>query len=394
MDIKQWHFLEQNNSESDRNEAITRLESDDTSHKLDYIFTVDIFNEGIDIPSVNQIIMMRPTNSAIIFIQQLGRGLRKTKGKEYLTIIDFIGNYQNNYLIPIALYGDNSYNKDTLRKLLSEGSRMIPGASTINFDEITKERIFKSIDVANLKRITDLKNAYLLLKYRLGKIPMMMDFIENDERDPYVFIEYSKSYFNFLCNIEADFVSEINNDSKKLLELFSSEINNSKRIEESIILLELIKNDTCNIQELRKFIIGNYGFSVSESTFLSCINNLNFKFVREKKNGSLVPVGEIYNLNIINFENKELKLHNEFKALLNQDQFKTFLIDSINYSLFNFTKSFDLKNWVDGFMLYEKYSRKDVFRIINFPENPVAQNVGGYMVSPDKSICPIFVNYS
>jgi superfamily II DNA or RNA helicase len=59
--------------------------------------------------------MLRPTESAIIFIQQLGRGLRKIDGKSYVTVI-FIGNYENNYLIPIALYGDTSYNKDSLRK--------------------------------------------------------------------------------------------------------------------------------------------------------------------------------------------------------------------------------------------------------------------------------------
>ncbi|MFT7158838.1 MAG: superfamily II DNA or RNA helicase, partial [Parvicella sp.] len=123
-------------SEEERASSIEKIETDNLSEKLDFIFTVDIFNEGIDIPKINQIIMLRPTESAIIFIQQLGRGLRKVDGKSYLTVIDFIGNYVKNYLIPIALYGDTSYNKDSLRKLITEGSRMIPGASTINFDEI------------------------------------------------------------------------------------------------------------------------------------------------------------------------------------------------------------------------------------------------------------------
>ena len=138
-------------SEEERAKSIEKLESDNLSEKLDYIFTVDIFNEGIDIPKINQIIMLRPTESAIIFIQQLGRGLRKVDGKGYLTVIDFIGNYEKNYLIPVALYGDTSYNKDSLRKLITEGSKMIPGCSTINFDEITKERIFQSIDSANMQ---------------------------------------------------------------------------------------------------------------------------------------------------------------------------------------------------------------------------------------------------
>ena len=106
-------------------------------------------------------------------------------GKGYLTVIDFIGNYENNYLIPIALYGDTSYNKDSLRKLITEGSRMIPGASTINFDEITKERIFQSIDSANMQLFSDLKKDYNLLKFKLGRIPMMMDFVNNEAREPF-----------------------------------------------------------------------------------------------------------------------------------------------------------------------------------------------------------------
>ena len=81
-----------------RNEVVAQLEKGE----LDYILTVDIFNEGIDIPSVNQVVMLRNTQSSIVFVQQLGRGLRKHESKEYVTIIDFIGNYKNNYLIPIA----------------------------------------------------------------------------------------------------------------------------------------------------------------------------------------------------------------------------------------------------------------------------------------------------
>ncbi|NLY80785.1 MAG: DEAD/DEAH box helicase family protein, partial [Lysinibacillus sp.] len=96
------------NTQEEREEAIRKLDSGE----LEYILTVDIFNEGIDIPFLNQIVMLRQTQSSIIFIQQLGRGLRKHPSKEYVTIIDFIGNYKNNYLIPIALSGDQSMNKD------------------------------------------------------------------------------------------------------------------------------------------------------------------------------------------------------------------------------------------------------------------------------------------
>ena len=110
-----------------REEYVRKLQSDSDDDILDFIITVDTFNEGIDIPKVNQIIMLRPTESSIIFIQQLGRGLRKNSiGKEYLVAIDFIGNYKKSFLIPVALSGDNTYDKDNLRKYITEGSSVIP----------------------------------------------------------------------------------------------------------------------------------------------------------------------------------------------------------------------------------------------------------------------------
>jgi len=381
------------NSEEERADAIRKLESDNLNDKFDYIFTVDIFNEGIDIPKINQIIMIRPTESAIIFIQQLGRGLRKVEGKGYLTVIDFIGNYENSYLIPIALYGDTSYNKDSLRKLLSEGSRMIPGASTINFDKITKERIYESIDSTNMQLFADLKKDYNLLKYKLGHIPMMMDFIYHGSRDPFLYVDYSNSYFNFINKVEKDNTPRIPGKSIKLLELFSKEINNSKRVEESLILKYLIEFDHFNINMLKEIINKKYDYIPSKETIYSCVANINFEFIREKKGGKLLTAKEIHSLNILNYKNDEFIFSESFKLLLNQKEFKTYLLDSIEYSIYQFDKLFESKKWQDGFVLYRKYSRKDVFRILNVSENPVAQNVGGYLVSPDNKHCPIFVNY-
>ena len=102
--------LSGSDSESVRAEAIERLAGDEAEDALDYIISVDIFSEGVDVPEINQVIMLRPTESPIIFIQQLGRGLRKAEDKEYVVVIDFIGNYRNNFMIPIALSGDRSYN--------------------------------------------------------------------------------------------------------------------------------------------------------------------------------------------------------------------------------------------------------------------------------------------
>lgn len=380
-------------SENERAEAIIRLESDIEADKLDYIFTVDIFNEGIDIPRVNQIIMLRPTQSAIVFVQQLGRGLRKTYNKEYVTIIDFIGNYKNSYLVPIALYGNTSYNKDTLRKLMVSGSNLIPGASTVNFDKIARKQIFASIDNSNMQLKKDLVKDYELLKFKIGRIPMMIDFLSHGSRDPQLYSDYSRSYFNFVANQEDSLQNCLSTGEVKLLELFSNEIANTKRIEEVILLDELIKNESIEKEKFKTIVFAKYGIHVSNETLKSSIRNINFEFVTENQNKKLVSVREKYNLNIISYNNEKISAGKDLKLLVTNKIFISYLNDMLNYSGIIYDRNFDKNKYVNGFILYRKYSRKDVFRILNWDKNPIAQNVGGYIVSSDKTNCPIFVNY-
>ncbi|SHO60207.1 DUF3427 domain-containing protein [Algoriphagus zhangzhouensis] len=364
-------------SEEERARAIEKLETDNLSEKIDYIFTVDIFNEGIDIPKINQIIMLRPTDSAIIFIQQLGRGLRKAEGKGYLTVIDFIGNYENNYLIPIALYGDTSYNKDSLRKLITEGSRMIPGSSTINFDEISREKIFQSIDSANMQLLADLKKDYNLLKFKLGRAPMMMDFIEHGSRDPFLYVDYSNSYYNFFLKVEKPEEPALSKQQENLLELFSKEINNAKRVEESLILKIIIDSGELRVKDLRELVLKKYNYSISDETIQSCVSNLNFEFVRKNEKNIYLKDNIFY-------------LYDTFIKSLSNPIFKHFLLDSINYSIHTFSILYKEDNYKNGLILYNKYSRKDVCRLLNW-EKDISSTVYGYRTHG--GITPCFVTY-
>lgn len=195
-----------------RESVITRLTNDeDGDDQLDYIFTVDIFNEGVDIPEINQVIMLRPTQSPVVFIQQLGRGLRKYEGKEYVVILDFIGNYMNNFMIPIALSGDRSYNKDAMRRYIREGARVIPGSSTIHFDEISKKRIYASIDTARTNDMKLLRESYRTLKYKLGRIPTIRDFKKFGSVDVTKIFEKCGSYHNFLKKYETEYYVHLTN---------------------------------------------------------------------------------------------------------------------------------------------------------------------------------------
>lgn len=363
--------------EPERERAIRLLESESRSEKLDYIFTVDIFNEGIDIPSVNQIIMLRPTESAIVFVQQLGRGLRKTTEKEYLTVIDFIGNYDKNYLIATALYGDTSYNKDSLRRVMNSGSNSIPGTCTINFDHITKERIFAAIDSANMTLKKDLVDDYKLLKYKIGRIPRMMDFIEHGSRDPYLYVEYSKSFYQFAAGIEDELKGKLNGDETKLIGLFSSEINNSKRIEETILLECLITMKSVSLETVKNIIQAEYGYEPSLEAIVSSVQNLNFDFVRNHHE-------------IVHLQNGVFKKGAELIQLLGNKLFIDFLTDTINVAKYTFKKNFVDQVFTNGFTLYRKYGRKDVCRILNWDINQES-TMYGYVIK--NNFAPLFVTY-
>lgn len=374
--------LDGGSSESQREESILKLESDDPNDFLDYILTVDIFNEGIDIPSLNQIIMLRPTQSAIVFVQQLGRGLRKAVNKDYLTVIDFIGNYSNNYLVPIALYGDNSYNKDTLRKLISSGSNLIPGASTVNFDQISKHRIYESIDTAKVNSYTLLKEDYRLLRYKLGRIPTMMDFVNHGSRDPFAYVEKDGSLYAFVAKQEKNPILSV--AQMKRLSFFSKEVCDGKRLEEVCILKSLITQDSITVDALMEDFQA-YGVSTNDESIRSAIHYLNGEFHARQETRKYDPAP------YVTLDERTISKTPEFCELLTSPTFTKNLQDSIEFAIHSFTASFNPKQYFDGFSLYHKYSRKDVCRLLNWPKDEHS-TMYGYRIK--HNTCPIFVTYN
>lgn len=234
-------------SEQERQNAFERLamnEEDATAdtQPLDYIFSVEILNEGVDIVEVNQVIMLRPTQSPIVFIQQLGRGLRKANGKEYVVILDFIGNYNNNFMIPIALSGDRTYNKDNIRRYIMEGGRIIPGASTVHFDEISRKKIFASVDNANFSDIKLIRENYTNLKNKLGRIPRLRDFDDYGEMDVLRIFDNNSlgSYYKFLVKYEKEYKVRLSEDEEKVIEFVSKKLASGKRIQELKMLKRML----------------------------------------------------------------------------------------------------------------------------------------------------------
>lgn len=380
-------FLSGEDKEEKREEYIERLTSDTRIDYLDYIITVDIFNEGVDIPELNQIIMLRPTKSPVIFVQQLGRGLRKTKQKEYVIILDFIGNYRNNFMIPIALSGDRTYNKDNLRKYVMEGTRCIPGCSTIHFDQISKERIFRSIDeIKGIKKV--IRESYRNLKYKLGRIPFLMDFYNNGEIDPLLILNEYKSYHYFLTKIEKEYNSSLLSEKEaKQLEYLSKIIGRGKRPHELVLLKYLLEYDRVLISEVETIIKEKYEIETNIEEIYSALGVLQGGFVAnedEKK--------RYVDLDIIC--KKEDGFYGRIHAIrdkMEHQEYMKQLYDLISLGLKHYEDNYDSKSNRRGpFVLYQKYSRRDVCLLLNWGKDLSSTMYGMKRVGDDMAI---FVTY-
>lgn len=273
-------------SEQERQNAFERLamnedEATIDTQPLDYIFSVEILNEGVDIVEVNQVIMLRRTQSPIVFIQQLGRGLRKTEGKEYVVILDFIGNYKNNFMIPVALSGDRTYNADVIRKYVISGNRMIPGASTVHFDEISKNKIFNAID--NIKSGTFkslIRDGYINLKNRLGRRPKLIDFYENNEIDPLVIIREYKTYYQFVERMENnEALFNLTEQEKQTLEYLSKTILSGVRPDELEILRLFLEKNRVSYSEVIDNCKERYGYDITKKEVDAACDILKGAFV-------------------------------------------------------------------------------------------------------------------
>ncbi|MBY6804220.1 DUF3427 domain-containing protein [Clostridium botulinum] len=377
------------NSQSEREEVIERLEQDELYNCLDYMFTVDIFNEGVDIPTVNQVVMLRPTQSSIVFVQQLGRGLRKSKFKEYVVIIDFVGNYNNNFLIPIALSGDRTFNKDTLRKYVMEGTRLIPGCSTINFDEVSKKKIFESIDVANFNDIKLIKESYNKLKQKIGKIPTLSDFDTYNSIDP-LRIFNSKSlgsYHKFLKKYEKEYKIELNNSQELFIEFISKKLASGKRPHELLLIESAINNETDLVSKLKSKLKETYNFDFTCTTKTNVINVLTNEF--PTGTGKKTYAECIF----VEKQDSDYIISKIFKEHLENKYFKNMVLELIKFGIDRYNKDYSNKYMNTCFQLYQKYTYEDVCRLLEWEKGEVALNIGGYKYDKITKTYPVFINY-
>ena len=385
-------------SEQERQHAFERLAVDEIeatvdNQPLDYIFSVEILNEGVDIVEVNQVIMLRPTQSPIVFIQQLGRGLRKANGKEYVVILDFIGNYNTNFMIPIALSGDRTYNKDNIRRYVMEGGRVIPGASTVHFDEISRKRIFASIDNANFSDIKLIKENYTNLKNKLGRIPKLCDFDNYGEMDVIRIFDNKSlgSYYKFLAKYEKEYQVRLSEKEEKVIEFVSKKLANGKRIQE----LQLLKRMLAYAKEAPRkgLFVGlaedmkKYGKNVSQDQKENLVNVMTNEF----------PAGtgkKAYSQCIfIEKEGADYKPTESFMNMALHKEFYDILDELVDFGISRYKREYRVSYGETDLVLYQKYTYEDVCRLLNWEQNEVPLNIGGYKYDKKTKTFPVFINY-
>ena len=209
-------FLTGKNSIGERIRAYHNLQ--DENAETEILFTVDILNEGVDIPGVNMVLFLRPTESQTIFIQQLGRGLRKFEGKESVTVLDFIGNdYKRSVQIAFAL-GSLSRNfvveKKLIAALVKDDFKSIGLADygvEIHIDDLSKKEVLSFVDEVNFNTKRYLKQDYDNFKKYISaeRYPDHVDYLNNDFAPDLVKFMQSKtsgrknkSYYGFLAAID------------------------------------------------------------------------------------------------------------------------------------------------------------------------------------------------
>lgn len=366
-------------TDEERELAIDRLEGD-YENGLDYILTYDIFNEGIDIPSVNQVIMLRPTESAIVFVQQLGRGLRKRDDlKEYLVVLDFIGNYKSNFLIAVALSGDRSCIKDNLRQFMHKGNASIPGTSTISFDEISKEKIFKSISDSKLSDKSYVKNSYQKLIDMNGRPLSLSELYSNKELDPRAVITAFKSLYELQSSINCLEKEKLRHEDSRALKTISSEFSSGLRAQELVILRELTKFRSVSKRKVAKILEEEFSIDCSDMASLdSAISVLDSSY--RNKSLKFIESSEDLILRTDYFDNR-----------LESHEFRFYVEDAIECGLLIYSNEY--KDQIDGaFKIYERYTRMDVVRLLNWDKYEIPLNIGGYKIKNDSM--PIFITYN
>ncbi|MDD4212029.1 MAG: DUF3427 domain-containing protein [Bacilli bacterium] len=336
-------FLTGKSDTGERLSAYKSLEADDG--EIEILFAVDLLNEGIDIPAVNMVLFLRPTESATIFIQQLGRGLRKYENKTHLIVLDFIANsYTRSVQIALAIGGlshSNKIDKRLLALYVRKNFSQIDLPIEVHIDEIAKEKILESIEKTNFNTKQILEQEYRGFKKYLGidNYIKHMDYLNSDvATDITRYIKKYGSYYHFLYEINED-VPLFTPIQMNFLKYLSSLLPLVRSYEYKIVK-ELIKGKK-SLSDIQKAFEGE---SLDMIHFDHALNNLQYQFYSEKERRSKTCY--------IVKENELLKLSFDVN-----DTFIEFANDLLDYGIHKFDIDFyNCSSLLNPYFTYDRTS--------------------------------------
>ena len=350
--------LQAYNNTGERLSAFKDLQ--DESHPLEIIFAVDILNEGVDIPGINMVLFIRPTDSPVIFLQQLGRGLRKYPGKDYLTVLDFIGNSYKRSIQIIRALGTLSKSTVLEKKLLINLLRDdfkeidIPGVE-INFDALSKEDIEQYLVRSNFNTTDYLKKDFENFKrfIKAEPYPSHMDYLNHDIAPDLMRFLKSRiggkknvSYYRFLSRIDQQ-VPVFNEEEIAFID-FISDMLPLVRVEEFALIKELIEGER-TIEELKNVIEYEYDF-YREDQFDNAIKHLLNQHLSEREKE------ESYDF--VSIHDETLK----FNVSLENATFKNHIEDILSYGIARYQDEFGI--YEGTFKRYRNYTTEQMMMML------------------------------
>lgn len=337
----------------ERNIALSKLRKEE----IKVIFSVDMFNEGLDVKSIDMVMFLRPTESPTVFLQQLGRGLRKDKNKKYLNVLDFIGNYKKANLVPYLLTGES--------KKVTKNARFIPNEEDypedcfIDFDFRLVD-IFERMNKESQKLEDFIVAEYFKIKEDLGYIPSRVEMFTYMDNDLYSNmkkkskINIFKDYIKFLNDN-----NEINNEESSLMGTFAHDFikfieNTSMSKTYKIpVILAFYNNGEMNLEiddnDLYKSFKEFYSKGSNKVDMLKDKSTAKFNNWGEKEYVSLARKNPVHFLcksssEFFTMEGDKIYLNSELKPYLSNDVFINHVKDAIDFRTKEYYKSrFDNK---------------------------------------------------
>lgn len=283
-------------------------------------------------------------------------------------------------MIPIALSGDLSYNKDNIRRYVTEGGRVIPGASTIHFDEVSRKRIFQAIDNANFSDIKLIRENYTNLKNKLGHIPALGDFDKYGEMDVLRIFDNNSlgSYYKFLVKYEKEYTIRLSEAEEKVIEFVSKKLASGKRIHELEMLKRLLKYQHGIMAQLKKSLHENYNCSMDDDCAENVVNMMTNEFPTSaaKKTYSQCV--------FLEKEGSDYSMSQSFGEMLQNEDFYNILEELIDFGISRYKENFSMRYQDTDLVLYQKYTYEDACRLLNWERNEVPLNIGGYKIENEK----------